>query len=195
MLIDFDSTKLLYVFGKGVPALELSDWISNELPVEIKHVDQNELNNLPANSQCIMGFSNREFRFKLFMDSAYKAHNWVSYIHPSSIVSATARIGKGVVIQPMADIGYNVVIGDFSWVTPYCLVSHGATLGNNVVLSPRTIIGGSTSIGNDVTIGMGSTICDKILIGNNIEFVMSSVVTKDITEPGRYYSNKKMITL
>lgn len=192
MLINFDPKKSLYIVGTGIPALELGEHILSETVANIQHIEREDLINLPDNSQCIIGFANREFRFKLFADSAHTAHTWVSYIHPSSVVSATAKFGKGTVIYQMTNIGYNVVIGDFGWVTPHCLVSHGANLGNNVVLNPRTTIAGSTSIGNDVTIGMGSTICDKISLGDNIEFIMLSVVTKDITKAGKYFGNRKI---
>ena len=192
MLLNYNPNKTLYIVGTGIPAVELRDWIANEDPnLEIVLIERQQLKNLPDNSQCIPGFANRRFRSEMVNDPLCKNHTWVSYVHPSSVLIATAKIGAGTVIHPMSVIGHNVIIGNFGWITPYCLLSHGDILGNNVVLSPRVIVGGTTTIGDNVTIGLSSTICDKISICSDCEFLMTSVVTKNIVVPGIYVGNKK----
>jgi UDP-3-O-[3-hydroxymyristoyl] glucosamine N-acyltransferase len=111
------------------------------------------------------------------------------------ILTGIEKISNGTVIQPMVTVGYEASIGPFGWITPYCLVSHGDVLGSNVVLSPRVIVGGSTTIGDNVTIGIGTIVSDKINICSDCEFIMSSVVTKSIDQPGKYYGNKKTVLL
>lgn len=192
MLLNFDPNKPLYIIGTGIPAQELLLWIKAENHGKISLVDRHSLSDLPNNIQCIPGFSNREFRLTLFSDPIIKNYHWVSYVHPSSVIlTEIENVGTGTVIQPMVTVGHSVDIGKFGWITPYCLVSHGDVLGTNVVLNPRTTVGGSTQIGNNVTVGLSSTICDKISICSDCEFLMTSVVTKNIVEPGKYYGNKK----
>lgn len=194
MLINFNSSKPLYIVGTGIPAVELKNWILEEYNCDIFLVTRQQLHDLDDNSQCIPGFANREYRLALVNDLICKNYTWVSYIHPSSILNSTAKIGPGTVIQPMVTIGHEVVIGNFGWIAAYCFVSHGDILGNNVVLSPNVIVAGSTRIGDNVTIGLSSTICDKISICSDCNFLMTSVITKNIDTPGVYLGNRKSIT-
>jgi sugar O-acyltransferase (sialic acid O-acetyltransferase NeuD family) len=97
-------------------------------------------------------------------------------VHPTAIVSPSARLGQGCVIQAgahvssgarlgrcvkvntCANVTHDVEIGDFATVAPSavllgrCRVEAGAYIGANATVLP------GCSVGKDATIGAGSTI-------------------------------------
>ncbi|MGH8723374.1 MAG: UDP-3-O-(3-hydroxymyristoyl)glucosamine N-acyltransferase [Burkholderiales bacterium] len=98
-------------------------------------------------------------------------------VHPSAIVSSTARLGKGVSIGAGCVIGDDVVIGDDSCLYPRVVVYAKCFFGKRVVIHAGAVIGadgfgiapqdgrwvkipqvGGVRIGDDVEIGANTTI-------------------------------------
>jgi UDP-3-O-[3-hydroxymyristoyl] glucosamine N-acyltransferase len=103
-------------------------------------------------------------------------------IHPASIVSKSAIIGKNVSIGPFAVIGA-AVIGDGSIIHAHVILSDGVEIGSNVEVFPGAFIGrepkgaGATSrrpefdrqvrIGGGCSIGPNAIIYYDVAIGEN----------------------------
>jgi UDP-3-O-[3-hydroxymyristoyl] glucosamine N-acyltransferase len=100
-----------------------------------------------------------------------------SGIHPSAVVSATAKLGKSVSIGAGCVIGDDVVIGDQSCLYPRVVIYPRCVLGHRVVIHAGVVIGadgfgiareggrwvkipqiGGVRIGDDVEIGANTTI-------------------------------------
>ncbi len=64
------------------------------------------------------------------------------FVPSSSMVSPTATIGKGTVIQPGAFIGNNVSIGTNCIIHPNVTICDHSVIGNNVIIQPNSVIGG-----------------------------------------------------
>ena len=98
-------------------------------------------------------------------------------VHPSAVVSASARLGKNVSIGAGCVIGDDVVIGDESCLYPRVVIYPRCVLGNRVVIHAGVVIGadgfgiareagrwvkipqiGGVRIGDDVEIGANTTI-------------------------------------
>ena len=90
-------------------------------------------------------------------------------IHRSCMSST--RIGNNVKIFSHTNIGHNCEIGDDSQIGPGAFIAGGAIIGKRCTIWQGASVRNNIKICDDVTIGMGS------------------VVTKDINEPGLYYSN------
>lgn len=190
MLLNYDHLNNLYIIGTGVSAHELYAWISKETSGNVFLIPKDEYNNLPANSQCIIGFQNIKYRNN-FLETIRSDTVWPSYIHPCSDVTDLNSISIGTTVAPFTAIGYGVRIGSFASISSHCDIGHGSELGNNCVLSPGIVIGGSTIIEDNVYFGMSTIVKDKISITSDTQFAMSSVVTKCIKDSGVYIGNKK----
>ena len=59
----------------------------------------------------------------------------------SSAISASAKIGKGTIIQPNCFIGNNVVIGNNCLIHPNVTIYDNTIIGNNVMIHAGTILG------------------------------------------------------
>jgi UDP-3-O-[3-hydroxymyristoyl] glucosamine N-acyltransferase len=191
MLLHYNPSKPVYVVGQGISADELYYWIS-QITKLVELVSTEEYLNLPGNSQCILGVQNFDYRHEFFQKISMANRRWVSYIHPTAYITQLDLIGTSVVVGPNVTTGYKTQINNFSCVCQSSSIGHNTVIGKNNVVSPNTTIGGSTIIGDNVLIGQASSIRDKISIVGNVRFLMSSAVTRDITESGIYFGNKKV---
>jgi UDP-3-O-[3-hydroxymyristoyl] glucosamine N-acyltransferase len=100
-----------------------------------------------------------------------------SGVHPSAVVSSTAKLGKNVSIGAGCVVGEGVAIGDDSCLYPRVVVYPNCSLGNRVIVHSGAVIGadgfgiapeggrwvkipqiGGVRIGDDVEIGANTTI-------------------------------------
>ena len=119
-------------------------------------------------------------------------------IHPSAIISPTAKIGEGTVIMAGAVVNADAVIGK------HCIINTGATVDHDCVIedfchiAPGTHISGATHVGEGTWIGVGSSVIQCLNIGKNCMIGAGSVVIKDIPDnvtaygcPAKVKSNLK----
>jgi acetyltransferase-like isoleucine patch superfamily enzyme len=127
----------------------------------------------------------------------------VVIVEPANLYECT--LGDDCFVGPFTEIQKGVMIGDRCRIQSHsficelvkigedCFIGHGVMFINDT-FSTGAPAGGdrskwkSTKIGNHVSIGSNATIlpvtiCDHVVIG------AGAVVTKDITEPGKYVGN------
>lgn len=127
----------------------------------------------------------------------------VSIIHPVNLYSCT--IGSDVFIGPFVEIQSGVQIGNRSRIQSHSFICSLVTIGADCFLghgvmfvNDRFSIGGpargdstiweKTNIGDNVSIGSNATILPVSICANTV-IGAGSVVTKDITRPGKYVGN------
>ena len=77
-----------------------------------------------------------------------KGQNYKPGIHPSSIIDPSAQIGKNVLIGEMVVISANVQIGDNCIIGPQCYIGSNSILGLDCYLREGVKIGSDTIIGD-----------------------------------------------
>ncbi|HEV6967913.1 UDP-3-O-(3-hydroxymyristoyl)glucosamine N-acyltransferase [Roseateles sp.] len=68
-------------------------------------------------------------------------------VHPSAVVSAEARLGRGVEVGPLAVIEAGAVVGDGARIGAHCVVERDAVVGAGTRLAPRVVLGHGCRIG------------------------------------------------
>lgn len=192
MLLNYTSNQNIYVIGTGPYAQELKCWLQHDIVTMVELVHHDDFCSVPIGSQILLGFQNLEYRKNFLSNVVVSQYSWPTFIHSSAVVACMSALLQGTVINPQAVIGYGATLGEFCNIGILSKVGHRATIGTNTVISPGTMIGGSTTIGHDVFFGQSCSIKDKITICNNAYFAMSSVVSKDVSESGRYFGNRKI---
>lgn len=110
-------------------------------------------------------------------------------IHPSVVISPSAKIGEGTVIMTGAVINADAVIGK------HCIVNTGATIDHNCVIgdfchiAPGANLSGGTHIGERTWMGVGACVIQCLTIGKDCMIGAGSVVVKDIPDGVTAYGN------
>ena len=125
-------------------------------------------------------------RIRKMIVERLKANNpaieFMSAIHPSAVISPSAKIGEGTVVMAGAVINADAVIGN------HCIVNTGATVDHDCIVedychvAPGVHISGGTNVGEGTWIGVGSSVIQCLNIGKNCMIGAGSVVVKDIPD-------------
>jgi sugar O-acyltransferase (sialic acid O-acetyltransferase NeuD family) len=101
-------------------------------------------------------------------------------IHPTSVVSGSARIGPGGLIGPVAVIGSNVACGAFFMANRVASAGHDCVFGDFCTIGPSSSICGGCVLEEGVYVGAGAVLLPKVRIGKNAVIAAGAVVTRDV---------------
>jgi len=94
-------------------------------------------------------------------ESLYK-----TLVHPSAIISPSARIGKGTVVMANTVINSDAVIGAHVIVNTGSIIEHGSKVNDFAHISPNATLTGCVQLGEGVHIGAGATLIPNVEVGN-----------------------------
>ena len=121
----------------------------------------------------------RREKYDLLLKAGYTP---VSIIHPSAVISPSARIGIGtavlanVVINPDACVGDNVVL------YTSCTIDHECGISDHSYISPGCNVCGRVNVGTGAMIGAGAVILPGLSIGEWSTVGAGAVVTVDVPD-------------
>lgn len=131
---------------------------------------------------CVIGVGSPEVKEKF---SKYNL-KWYTAIHPTAVISPSAKIGEGTVVMPNAVINARSVIGKHCIVNTSSVVEHDNVIEDFVHISVGTKLGGTVKIEKSTWVGIGSTVKNNVSICKGCLIGAGAVVVKDITESGTY---------
>lgn len=105
---------------------------------------------------------------------------WAVVIHPSAVVSPTARVGEGSVVMAGAVIQSGARIGAHCVVNTGAIVDHDTTIGDQAQIAPGAVLGGGVTIGAGAYVGLGARVRDHVRIGAGAVVGMGAVVVRDV---------------
>ncbi|AYJ78388.1 UDP-N-acetylbacillosamine N-acetyltransferase [Aliarcobacter cryaerophilus] len=135
------------------------------------------------------GIGNNQIREKLYKKVRKNGFAIPTLIHPSSIISSSARIEEGTVVMPNVVVNAKAYIGKCVILNSSCVVEHESIIGDFVHISPKVAIAGDVKIGNFTHIGIGSSVIQCLEIGKNSIIGSGSVVVKNIADFKKAYGN------
>ena len=100
--------------------------------------------------------------------------------HPTSVISASARIAAGGLIGPLAVIGSNVTCGRFFMANRVASAGHDCTFGDFCTIGPSSSLCGGCLLEDGVYVGAGAVVLPKVRIGKNAVIAAGAVVTGDV---------------
>jgi UDP-2-acetamido-3-amino-2,3-dideoxy-glucuronate N-acetyltransferase len=127
----------------------------------------------------------------------------MTYIHPSSNIYDSAKIGEDCSIGAFVEIGKNVVIGDRCRIGTGAYIPENVQIGNDVFIAPHVVFTNDknppsngkwretspTLVKDGVTIGANSTILPSLVLMDGCQIGAGSVVTKDVDVGRLVYGN------
>ena len=122
-----------------------------------------------------------------------KANNsaieFATAIHPSAVISPSAKIGEGSVVMAGAVVNADAVIGKHCIVNTGATIDHDSVVGDYCHVAPGAHICGGTQIGEGTWIGVGTSIIQCLNIGKNCMVGAGSVVVRDIPDDVTAFGN------
>jgi sugar O-acyltransferase (sialic acid O-acetyltransferase NeuD family) len=103
---------------------------------------------------------------------------FATLVHTRAWVSASAKLGRGAVIGPFADISADSQIGDLVTVNTHSSVGHDASLGDFCTLSGYVDLTGGVAIGARTFFGSGARVLPRLAIGADCKIGAGAVVVR-----------------
>ncbi len=147
--------------------------------------DIKEINEIPI----ALGIGSNNIRAKLFESIQNSGFEIVSLIHPSSIISPSAIIGKGTVVMPNVVVNANSMIGNGVILNTSSVIEHECVVEDFAHISPSVALSGAVTVGKFSHIGTGTQVIQGIIIADNTLVGAGSTVVKNIGSFKKAYGN------
>lgn len=106
--------------------------------------------------------------------------DFVTLVHPSSVVSQKTYIGRGVSVDAGSVVAGYSQIGEHVRIGRRVSFGHHTSVGAYSTLHPGCIVSGQCRIGAKVTLGTGSVILEGRTVGDGAVVAAGAIVTKDV---------------
>lgn len=208
----------IIIIGSGAHAAEIESYImdNNLIHKEINLLgfisDNNELHQRYALNgpylgnqidskykkseiEIILGFSNIKGRMLEIEKYKSEGYKFATFIHHTSYIFNTARIGEGCIICPYCQIGPNVIVGNFNTLNNKVNVGHDTIIGENNVISPNVGFSGNTQIENNNFFSINAATIPNVKIGSNNVIAPNMVIEKNIGSDSTFFHRYKETVL
>lgn len=106
--------------------------------------------------------------------------SFLTLVHPTAVVAATAVLGPGAVVCPQAIVSDAAVLGRCVLVNYHASLAHDAAAGDFAVLSPYAALGGAARIAADVFLGLHATVGPGVSVGEGSKVAANSCALHDV---------------
>ena len=115
--------------------------------------------------------------------------NFITAIHPNTIIGKNVSIGKGSVIIPGAIVNANAVVGNHVIINTKSTLGHDGYMGEFTSLASGVCTGGNFELGDYSAISLGSNIIENISIGCHTVVGAGSLVIRDFGDNQMVHGN------
>ena len=127
------------------------------------------------------------------LDLQIPEDRFATLIHPTAVVSTSAKIGRGVVIQPFVSVGPNTQIGNCVQIFAQALIGHGAKLDDYSYVANNACVGAEVHLKEGAYLGTNATTREFISLGRWSVTGMGAVVLKDVPDYAKTVGNPARI--
>lgn len=186
----------LYIFGARGMALVVADTAkllgyevlgfiddTPSAPIDVDGIKV--ISRLPTpedNFKIIVAIGDCDARYSIAERFNAEGYGFATIVHPSAIISQSARLSKGVFIEAGAIIDPNVMIDDYTIINKNVVVSHGTYIGKACHLAPSSVVAGDCKLGDAVWVGVGAMVIEKLNIASRTYIGAGAVVIHDTNQ-------------
>ncbi|NLW48209.1 MAG: acetyltransferase [Firmicutes bacterium] len=136
--------------------------------------------NIQPNDRFLFAIGSIERKRYLIKELKKKGAQFLTLIHPTTVVIDSAKLGEGVILCPFSLISDNVQLGDFVMVNNHAAVGHDAKVGGYSILSPYSSVLGWCELGEEVFLGAHSTIAARKKVGSETQISANSLALRNV---------------
>lgn len=123
-----------------------------------------------------------EVRGKIYDRYKGLGFNFKTLIAPEAVVSESAKISEGCMIQSLCNISSNVFLDRCVRVNTGANIMHDGSIGAFSVVAPNAVLLGHVTVGTKAYIGANSTLLPNVSVGDNATVGAGAVVTKNVDD-------------
>lgn len=139
-----------------------------------------DLLNSQTSAPVVVGIGHNTIRMQKANELKHAGFDLVSVIHPSAILSPSAKIGAGTVVFGGVVINSCATIGEHCIINTNATIEHDCSLDEGVHISPQAALGGGVRIGKLSWIGIGACVKQGIEIGESVMIGAGAAVVKNL---------------
>lgn len=121
-------------------------------------------------------------RKSLFDKVKAKGYSFATLIDETAIISDTAKILQGCIINAYAVVSSEAVLGENCFVMFESIIGHHALIERDCVICPKATVGGHSRIGAQTFLGLGSSMMQGVNIGRQAIVGLGSMVFRDVED-------------
>lgn len=114
-------------------------------------------------------------------------------VHPSAIVSPSARLDAGVVVMPGAIVNASAVVGPGAIINTGAVVEHDCVVAEDAHVAPAAVLSGGVRVGARTLVGAGSVTLPQIVIGSDATIGAGAVVVSAVADNATVAGNPARI--
>ncbi len=129
-----------------------------------------------------LGIGDNKTRQKIYTKIIQNSLKVATLIHPSAIISPSAKIQEGSVVMANVIVNADSYIGIGVILNSACVIEHDNIISNFAHISPNVALAGNVNIGEYTHIGIGSSVIQGITIAKESIIGAGSSVICDIAD-------------
>lgn len=128
-------------------------------------------------------------RRTLFRDLKEFGFSFPSIVDPSAVIGWNVSLGDGTFVGKRAVVNAGTRIGPCAIINTGAVLEHDCSIGAFAHISPGCTLCGQVTVGENAHVGAGSVVRQQIRIGNNVLIGAGSVVVKDVADNVTAFGN------
>lgn len=133
-----------------------------------------------ADIPIVLTPDNPGVRGRVYKKYKEKGFIFKTLIAPEAVVSETAKISEGCMIQSLCNVSSNAVLDVCVRVNTGANIMHDSSIGACSVVAPNAVLLGHVKVGSESYVGANSTVLPNVSIGDKATVGAGAVVTKDV---------------
>ena len=109
-----------------------------------------------------------------------KGGKFINLIHPTAIISPSAKIGIGVAIKAFSSLASDVTIGDFVYLQSSVILGHDVIIESYCQVNSFAFFAGYAHVESMCTVNAGAKLIQNVRVGTGATVGVGSVVLKSV---------------